>query len=242
MHNHNFKPEHAAQDGYPFICYKVPFVWRENSFIIPFVGLNKPSVGFEQNLSGFSLIELIVTLSVVSILAFVAVPSIKNILKDHRLSGYTNDLVADLNTARSEAIKRATPVTLCKTLNPQNSSPACNTTAANAWTTGRIMFVDADSDGVVDSGEQVLRLRQGLDDQNSAIKGAGNGTVTDTANRVTFRSDGTSTLIENILTAIAETQITVCDDRGATQKRALEISAGGRVRSLQKGTGSNTCP
>lgn len=233
MNNHNLKSEHAVQDACPFVCHKIPFVCRDNSFIIPFVGLNKPSVGFEQNLSGFSLIELIVTLLVVSILAFVAVPSIKNILKDHRLSGYTNDLVADMNTARSEAVKRATPVTLCKTLNPQNSSPACNTTAADAWTTGRIMFVDADSDGVVDSGEQVLRIRQGLDDQNSVIKG--NGSVTGTANRITFKGDGTSTLT-------ADTEIALCDDRGATQKRAIAINLGGRIRSLQKGTSSITCP
>jgi type IV fimbrial biogenesis protein FimT len=233
MHYHNFKPDLAAQDGSPFICHKIPFVWRDNSFIIPFVGLNKPSVCFDKNLAGFSLIELIVTLSVVSILAFVAVPSIKNILKDHRLSGYTNDLVADLNSARSEAVKRAAPVTICKTLNPQNSSPACNTTDADSWTTGRIAFVDADSDGVVDSGEQVLRIRQGLDDQNSTIKG--NGSATGTANRITFKADGTSTLT-------AETEIALCDDRGTTQKRAIAINLGGRVRSLQKGTSSITCP
>ena len=240
MRNHNFKPEHAVQDGYPFICHKVPFVWRENSFIIPFVGLNKPSVGFEQNLSGFSLIELIVTLAIVSILAFVAVPSIKNILKDHRLSWYTNDLVADLNSARSEAVKRATPVTVCKTLDPQNSSPACNTTAANAWTTGRITFVDADSDGVVDSGEQVLRIRQGLDDQNCVIKGTGASTANGTANRVTFRGDGTRLIADS--TTTIDTQISLCDDRGAAQKRTLDIGVGGRIGSLQKGTGSITCP
>jgi type IV fimbrial biogenesis protein FimT len=233
MHNHILKPERAVQDGSPFICHKVPFVCGNNSFIIPFVGLNKPSVGFEQNLSGFSLIELLVTLSVVSILAFVAVPSIKNILKDHGLSGYTNDLVADLNAARSEAVKRATPVTICKTSNPQNSSPTCNTTAADNWTTGRITFVDADSDGVIDAGEQVLRIRQGLDDQNCVIKG--NGVATGTANRVTFKSDGTSTLT-------ADTEIALCDDRGATQKRAVAINVGGRIRTLQKGTSTITCP
>ena len=217
----------------PFICLNLPFIWNDNSFIIPFVGLNKPSVCFKRNLSGFSLIELIITLSIVSILAFVAVPSIKNILKEHRLSGYTNDLVADLNAARSEAVKRATPVTICKTTNPQNSSPACNTTATDNWTTGRIMFIDVDSDGVIDSGEQVLRIRQGLDDQNSVIKG--NGSATGTANRITFKADGTSTLT-------AETEIALCDDRGATQNRAIAINLGGRIRSLQKGTGSITCP
>lgn len=233
MYNRNLKLERANHDRYPFICHKIPFVWNDDSFIIPLVSHNIPPVRFKRFSIGFSLIELLVTLSVVSILAFVAVPSIKNILKDHRLSGYTNDLVADLNYARGEAVKRASPVAICKTSNPQNSSPACNTTAADSWATGRITFVDADSDGVVDSGEQVLRIRQGLDDQNSTIKG--DGSAAGTANRITFKADGTSTLT-------AETEIALCDDRGATQKRAVAINLGGRVRSLQKGTGSITCP
>lgn len=234
---------HTGNQDIPFICRNKPFVGYKNTLILPFIRKNIPFIGYGHSSTGFTLIELIVTLSVVSILAFVAIPSIKNILKDHRLSGYTNDLIADLNHARSEAVKRATPVTLCKTSNPQSTSPACNTTVADKWTTGRIAFVDADSDGVIDSGEQVLRIRQGLDDQKCTIKGAaGTGAATDTANRVTFRSDGTSTLIDDTTTTIVETQISLCDDRGVAQKRTLDISAGGRVGSLQKGTGSITCP
>lgn len=211
----------------------MPFVDSNTTADKPRIGLKIPFISFRNFYAGFTLIELMVTLSVISILAFVAVPSIKNILKDHRLSGYSNDMLADLNYARSEAVKRATAVTVCKTLNPQNTSPACNTTVADAWTTGRITFVDADSDGVIDAGEQVLRIRQGLDDQKCAIKGT--GAATDTANRVIFRSDGTSTLA-------AETQIALCDDRGATQKRGIAINVGGRARTLQKGTSSVTCP
>lgn len=95
------------------------------------------------------------------------------------------------------------------------------------------MFVDTDSDGVIDSGEQILRIRQGPEDQKSTIKG--NGSASGTANRITYKADGTSTLT-------AETQIAICDDRGTAQTRAIAISLGGRIRSLQKGTGSITCP
>lgn len=240
MHSPKFKPEIVAVNVSPFNCHKIPFICRNTGFIIPFIGLNKPSVGSDQNLSGFTLIELLVTLAVVSILSFVAVPSIKNILKDHRLSGYTNDLVADLNFARSEAVKRATPVTVCKTLTPQAASPTCNSTAADAWTTGRITFVDTDSDGVIDSGEQILRIRQALDDQNSVIKGTGATTANGTLNRMTFRGDGTRLIAD--ASATIYTQISLCDDRGAAQKRTLDISYGGRIVSLQKGTGTITCP
>lgn len=229
-----FRASTAKNHGIPFICQNKPFVCIKNTFARPFVCKNLPFIGCTRNSTGFTLIELMVTLMVVSILSFVAVPSIKNILKDHRLSGYTNDLIADLSHARSEAVKRVAPITICKTLDPQ-ASPACNTTVGNAWTTGRITFIDADSDGVIDAGETVLRIRQGLDDQNCIIKGTGAGAATDTANRVTFKADGTSTLT-------ADTQIALCDDRGASQKRAVAINAGGRVRTLQKGTSTITCP
>lgn len=233
MIDFSFKAGCTRQIGYPFIRFLEPFICYNNQLVRPLVGCKIPFISYCRKCTGFTLIELLTVLTVVSILSFVAVPSIKNIIKDHRLSAYTNDLLSDLSFARSEAIKRASSVTVCKTSNPQNASPTCNTTLTDKWTSGRITFVDTDGDGVIDSGEQVLRIRQALNDQNSAIKGT--GTASETSNRVTFRSDGTSTLT-------AETQIALCDDRGATQNRGIAINTSGRTRALQKGTGTITCP
>lgn len=185
-----------------------------------------------------------VTLAVVSILAFIAVPSISKIMKDHRLSGYTNDFVADLNLARSEAVKRAASVTVCKTTDPQATSPACDTTVANRWTTGRLIFVDANANGAIDAGEQILRIRQGLDDSKSSIRG--DSEAGGTANRVTFRADGTTTLAKSSATdanlvAAAEWEIAFCNDLPAA-KRTIGIKFAGRSRMLPKGTGTIACP
>lgn len=187
------------------------------------------------------MIELVITLVVVGILATIAVPSIRNIIKDHRLSGYTNDLVADMNYARSEALKRSTPVTTCKTTNPQASSPACDSTAADLWTAGRIIFVDSNNNGAIDSGEQILRLRQALGDNISVIKGDGTATG-GTANRITFLGDGTTNLTAPASPAIPERYVALCDDRGATQVRTVAIGVTGRIRTLGKGTSPLTCP
>jgi type IV fimbrial biogenesis protein FimT len=62
---------------------------------------------------GFTLVELMVTLLVLAILLGLAVPSFRDASLSSRLTGYANDLVAGVQIARSEAIKRNATVTLC---------------------------------------------------------------------------------------------------------------------------------
>ncbi|MFQ3789944.1 GspH/FimT family pseudopilin [Halomonas sp. A29] len=61
--------------------------------------------------SGFTLIELLVTIAVMSIVATIAVPGFQNMMASNRLSGDYNMVLAGLNQARSEAIKRRESVT-----------------------------------------------------------------------------------------------------------------------------------
>lgn len=55
---------------------------------------------------GFTLVELLVSIVVVVILATMAVPSFNDLIVRNRLAADTNEIVAGINYARSEAIKR----------------------------------------------------------------------------------------------------------------------------------------
>ncbi len=79
---------------------------------------------------GFTLLELMVTLAIAAILATMAIPNFTEIITSNRLTTYNNELVAALNLARSEAVKRNQQVIVRKT-------------GAN-WENGWRVFVDID--------------------------------------------------------------------------------------------------
>jgi len=106
--------------------------------------------------SGFTLVELMVSLAVLAILLALAVPSFQNATLGARLSGYANDLLASTQLARSEAIKRNAPVTLCRS----TDGTTCATTGS--WHVGWIVRL---ADGTVLQRQQPLpsefRITQG---------------------------------------------------------------------------------
>jgi type IV fimbrial biogenesis protein FimT len=60
--------------------------------------------------SGVTLIELVVTLSVVAILAALAVPSFKTVIFNRKISASAESVLNGLQLARAEAVRRNTPV------------------------------------------------------------------------------------------------------------------------------------
>lgn len=64
---------------------------------------------------GFSLVELVVTVAVLGIIAGIAFPNMREMILNGRVTTQTNELVAALNFARSEAIKRGSEVSVCAT-------------------------------------------------------------------------------------------------------------------------------
>lgn len=100
---------------------------------------------------GFSLIELVVTLSVAALLMSAAVPAYRNYVANTHMSAATNQFLAHLNTMRSEAVTRGLPVAMCA------SSDQSSCSNAGDWSTGWIVFTDADGDaGVLDGADQLL--------------------------------------------------------------------------------------
>lgn len=59
---------------------------------------------------GFTLIELMITISIAAILLAVGVPSMRDMIQQNRLTGNVNEFVAANMLARSEAIKRRSQI------------------------------------------------------------------------------------------------------------------------------------
>ncbi|MCF6236729.1 MAG: GspH/FimT family pseudopilin [Gammaproteobacteria bacterium] len=181
--------------------------------------------------TGFSLIELMVTLSVASIVMMVAIPSFQSTVSDNQMATAVNEFVRTLNAARSEALKQSIRVTVCKSNNPTVAEPACTT--SGGWEQGWIAFVDKDADSVVDYSadltvdEMPFQIHAPLEGSNRTLRGQF-GSVTD---RVTFLASGYATATNG--------QLILCDDRikvFATDKgkaRVVIISQIGRIRTVE---------
>ena len=103
---------------------------------------------------GFTVVELMVTLAVVAIVLAFAIPGFQSVINDNRLSSASNELIANLQTARMEAIRRGRRVVVCASANPNAGAGAtCATAGVHGW----ITFVDEDTDGDFGAGDKLLR-------------------------------------------------------------------------------------
>lgn len=106
---------------------------------------------------GFSLLELIITISVAAILTAVAIPSYKYVINDNRMAGEVNDLVGDMQFARAEAIKEGNDVVVCSSV---ANSGTCSGSAT--WQTGWMIFSDPNNTGDFAAGDAILRVHNAL--------------------------------------------------------------------------------
>jgi type IV fimbrial biogenesis protein FimT len=88
--------------------------------------------------AGFTLVEVMVVISIVAVLASIALPSMRQFIVKTRISGIANELVGSINYARSEAIRRGQVVVICARSTP--TSTVCGNT--NQWDNGWIVCAD----------------------------------------------------------------------------------------------------
>ena len=102
---------------------------------------------------GFTLLECLVAVAMMVILTVLAVPGFRDMLVRRSVLVTAEALVSDLRFARTEALKRGTQVSVCRSA----SGSACS--ATGNWVEGWIVFVDRNPKGVVDPGDELLRVQ-----------------------------------------------------------------------------------
>jgi len=122
-----------------------------------------------MGLRGFTLVELLVVLTIAAILVAGSLPSFAWLIATSRTAGAVDAMVAAFERARSEAARRNAVVSVCRTLDPHadESSLACSNAAgrgysAGDWASGWLMFEKAGSapNGTYQAGVDVLLQRQ----------------------------------------------------------------------------------
>jgi len=141
----------------PFVYIFNPFVGSRNPQNIPLICKKRPYMPNRidtRQTHGFTLIELVVTMAVAAILVTVALPNMRAFIQNGRLNTQTNDLIGDLNFARSEAIKRRSNVGICR------STDGVTFAGAGPLGDGRVVFVDANNNDVCDASDTSIRFHQ----------------------------------------------------------------------------------
>jgi type IV fimbrial biogenesis protein FimT len=189
--------------------------------------------------SGFTLIELMITLFIVGILLAVGVPSLKTFMQSNQLVAATNELISALHLARSEAIKLNARVSICESSNGKT----CST--SGSWKEGWIVFVDANGDlGNIGAActapntDCLLRIHDGFTDNDLTITGVDANTAA--ISSFTFTSRGLPKAVNG---ASQSGVYSVCslDSGGNTiDSRAVVLSLSGRVRVSDNAV--VTCP
>lgn len=147
---------------------------------------------------GFTLVELLVTLSVAVIVLAIAVPSFAALVATNRVSVEANRLVAGLNYARAEAVRRNQPVYVCSAnLKDNFDVQGCLDAAVSGqknWGEGLLLYADAASGGTTasyDSNESVKVITfLGENGNKAAINLVMSTSPVGTTNQIAFGSDG----------------------------------------------------
>ena len=107
----------------------------------------------KRKLSGFTLLELMISLGTLGILATMSVPGLQVMVQNNAAEALMNDLARTMTMARASAVVQGRMVTMCRSMD----NKGCN----GEWRDGFIVFVDHDNNRLVNGNDEILHITQG---------------------------------------------------------------------------------
>ncbi|MDO5691701.1 MAG: GspH/FimT family pseudopilin [Pseudomonadota bacterium] len=167
---------------------------------------------------GLTLIEILATLTILSALLTLAIPSFARLIADWQVSSAVNRFHGHLRWARQESMRQSTPVSMCS-----GNADGCRTARlALDWSSGWIVFTDRNGNGQLDLEDELLA-------QESAPAGL-QAVTASTTQTLTFRPNGL--LSRGRMSRFAWTSSLRHKGKPHAQ-RLVCINATGRARTLK---------
>lgn len=159
---------------------------------------------------GLTLIELLITLTLASIILIVGIPAFQRFAAGNVQSAEINNLVRHINLARSEAVKSGRNHVICPSLDLGSCLDSAH------WELGFIIFQDRNENGIREEDEPLLRANRPTTEVDIVMES------TRRRKQIVFRPDGRS--------SGSNLTITFCDPENALPPRAVIVSNAGRAR------------
>ena len=192
----------------------------------PLFPMRRPRASQRRSQAGFNLLELLVVVIILGIVFAVGFPSFQFVTNSGRVSNPANELLATLQLARMEAIRRGQRTVVCRSQNPLAAAPTCTTTAGN-WG-GWLAYVDTNANSAFDGTD--IRLR--THNVNPPTVVVASTAVSGASSRVIFRPDGLARTAAGGLLG-ARIRVCVATTRPADNARDVVITAGSRTAVLR---------
>ena len=152
--------------------------------------------------SGFSLIELLVTITILSVLLYIIAPSFLNYIRDSRIVNVGYEMETGLEQAKIEAIRRNAQIIF--------------TLTGTGWT----IVLPSTSGG----SNTTIASRKALTRESNIV-------VTPTTASITFNGSGRTTPPTSLFVTFTEPSSNACRAAGGTVHcMQLNVSAGGQIK------------